>query len=43
MFTHFDQQFFEDLTFVEYFEKYGFDKKKYTLLVRNLENIILVS
>jgi hypothetical protein len=29
MFTHFDQQFFEDLTFVEYFEKYGFDQKIY--------------
>jgi hypothetical protein len=27
MFTFFDQQFFEDLTFVEYFEKYGFQKK----------------
>jgi hypothetical protein len=27
MFTLFDQQFFKDLTFVEYFEKYGFDQK----------------
>ncbi len=31
MFTHFDQQFFEDLTFVEYFEIYGFDQKVYPI------------